>query len=49
MSRAKWVEKRLNICFAKPEIEKLEAYCKKHQREYTDVIRELVRSLKVED
>ena len=47
MSRTKWAEKRLTLSFSKAEIEVLEAYCIKNQREYTDVIRELVRSLKL--
>lgn len=48
MARRKWVEKRIKISFSQTEIEKLEAYCEKHEREYSDVIRELVRNLKLE-
>lgn len=46
MARQKWIEKRLNISLSKSEIELLNDYCIKNQREYTDVIRELVRTLK---
>lgn len=37
------------VSFTEAENAKLEAFCTRHQREKTDVIRELVRNLKVED
>lgn len=47
MARQKWIEKRLNISLSKTEVDLLETYCTENEREYTDVIRELVRTLKV--
>ena len=49
MSTRKWAEKRISVSFTKLEVEKLEAFCTKHQLGITEVIRELVRNLKVED
>jgi len=49
MARRKWVEKRIKVSFSQPEMEILNNYCDKHEREFSDVIRELVRNLKVED
>ncbi|OKH23068.1 CopG family transcriptional regulator [Hydrococcus rivularis NIES-593] len=45
--KRKLIEKRITIGFSKPEIEKLEAYCKVTGRSYTDVIRECVRNLTI--
>lgn len=47
MARKKWTEKRITIGFSKPEIEQLDAYCEATGRDYSDVIRECVRKLKV--
>ncbi|AFY76782.1 Ribbon-helix-helix protein, copG family [Pleurocapsa sp. PCC 7327] len=45
--KRKLIEKRITIGFSKPEIEKLEAYCKVTGRSYTDVIRECIRNLTI--
>ena len=37
------------VSVTEAEDNKLEAFCSKHQREKTDVIREMIRNLKVED
>ncbi|MGB3206743.1 MAG: plasmid partition protein ParG [Crinalium sp.] len=47
MANKKWIEKRVSVSFSKPEWDKLEAYCELQGRSYTDVIRELVRKLKI--
>ncbi|MHC0068722.1 ribbon-helix-helix protein, CopG family [Nostoc sp. UIC 10890] len=44
----KWATKRLTINLASSEAEKLEKYCSMTGRPATDVIRELIRSLTVE-
>ncbi|MBD2303863.1 MULTISPECIES: CopG family transcriptional regulator [Nostocales] len=44
----KWAVKRLTINLATSEMEKLEKYCQKTGRPATDVIRELIRSLEVD-
>jgi len=44
----KWAVKRITINLAASEMEKLEEYCQKTGRPATDVIRELIRSLKVD-
>ena len=49
MSTKQWVVKRLTINLAKQEAEKLEIYCQKTGRPVTDVIRELVRTLEVQN
>ncbi len=45
----KWAAKRLTINLTSSEAEKLEKYCLKTGRPATDVIRELIRSLTIED
>lgn len=45
----KWAVKRLTINLTSSEAENLEKYCSSTGRPATDVIRELIRSLKVED
>ncbi|MBW4690057.1 MAG: CopG family transcriptional regulator [Komarekiella atlantica HA4396-MV6] len=45
----KWAVKRLTINLATSEAEKLEQYCTVTGRPATDVIRELLRSLEVEE
>ncbi len=45
----KWATKRLTINLASGEAEKLEKYCSITGRPATDVIRELIRSLTVEE
>ena len=44
----KWAVKRITINLTSNEAEKLEKYCSMTGRPATDVIRELIRSLKVE-
>lgn len=46
MAREKWTNKRLSVGFSEYEVNILETYCKKYGREKTEVIRELVRTLK---
>ncbi|MBN3883893.1 MAG: CopG family transcriptional regulator [Nostoc sp. JL34] len=45
----KWATKRLTINLASGEAEKLEKYCSITGRPATDVIRELIRSLAIEE
>lgn len=45
----KWAVKRLTINLTSSEAEKLEKYCSVTGRPATDVIRELLRSLKTEE
>ncbi|WP_414546527.1 ribbon-helix-helix protein, CopG family [Nostoc sp. CCY0012] len=45
----KWAAKRLTINLTSSEAEKLEKYCSMTGRPATDVIRELIRSLTVEE
>ncbi|MBE9210483.1 CopG family transcriptional regulator [Nostoc sp. LEGE 06077] len=45
----KWAVKRLTINLTSGEAEKLEKYCSITGRPATDVIRELIRSLPVEE
>ncbi len=45
----KWAVKRLTINLTSSEAEKLEKYCSMTGRPATDVIRELIRSLPIED
>ena len=45
----KWAAKRLTINLTSSEAEKLEKYCSMTGRPATDVIRELIRSLTIED
>ncbi|WP_341529978.1 ribbon-helix-helix protein, CopG family [Nostoc sp. UHCC 0302] len=49
MTNKKWAVKRLTINLAVSEAEKLEQYCAMTGRPATDVIRELLRSLEVEE
>ncbi|BAZ00583.1 helix-turn-helix protein, CopG [Tolypothrix tenuis PCC 7101] len=44
----KWAVKRITINLTSNEAEKLEKYCNVTGRPATDVIRELIRSLKTE-
>ncbi|BAY30324.1 helix-turn-helix protein, CopG [Nostoc carneum NIES-2107] len=44
----KWAVKRITINLTSNEAEKLEQYCNVTGRPATDVIRELIRSLKTE-
>ncbi len=44
----KWAVKRITINLTSNEAEKLERYCNVTGRPATDVIRELIRSLKIE-
>jgi predicted DNA-binding protein len=45
----KWAVKRLTINLTSGESERLEKYCSSTGRPATDVIRELIRSLTVEE
>ena len=45
----KWAAKRLTINLTSSEAEKLEKYCSMTGRPATDVIRELIRSLRTEE
>jgi predicted DNA binding CopG/RHH family protein len=45
--KKKLIKKRLTIGLSEPDIEKLEAYCKVTGRNYSDVIRECIRKLKL--
>jgi predicted DNA-binding protein len=45
----KWAVKRLTINLTSGEAERLEKYCSMTGRPATDVIRELIRSLTVEE
>ncbi|MBC1217768.1 ribbon-helix-helix protein, CopG family (plasmid) [Trichormus variabilis ARAD] len=45
----KWAVKRLTINLTSSEVERLEKYCSTTGRPATDVIRELIRSLTVEE
>ncbi|MEA5603469.1 ribbon-helix-helix protein, CopG family [Nostoc sp. UHCC 0252] len=45
----KWAAKRLTINLTSSEAEKLEKYCSTTGRPATDVIRELIRSLRTEE
>ncbi|MBD2435515.1 CopG family transcriptional regulator [Nostoc sp. FACHB-110] len=45
----KWAVKRITINLTSTEAEKLEVYCSHTGRPATDVIRELIRSLKTEE
>ncbi|BAY09233.1 CopG family transcriptional regulator [Calothrix sp. NIES-2098] len=45
----KWAVKRITINLTSNEAEKLETYCSITGRPATDVIRELIRSLKAKD
>ncbi|WP_422394267.1 CopG family transcriptional regulator [Nostoc flagelliforme] len=48
MVNKKWAVKRLTVNLTSTEIEKLSQYCARTGRPFNDVIRELLRSLKVE-
>ena len=48
MVNKKWAVKRLTVNLTSTEIEKLSQYCARRGRPFNDVIRELLRSLKVE-
>jgi hypothetical protein len=48
MVNKKWAVKRLTVNLTSTERQKLEEYCEKTGRPATDVIRELLRSLKVD-
>ena len=45
----KWTAKRLTINLTSSEVERLEKYCSKTGRPATDVIRELIRSVPIEE
>ncbi|MBD2445653.1 ribbon-helix-helix protein, CopG family [Nostoc sp. FACHB-152] len=45
----KWAVKRITINLTSNEAERLERYCSMTGRPATDVIRELIRSLKTEE
>jgi predicted DNA-binding protein len=45
----KWAAKRLTINLTSSEAEKLEKYCSNTGRPATDVIRELIRSLPIQE
>ena len=47
--RPGWSEKRLMVSLSKVEVDLLESYCLRHNKKQAEVIRELVRNLKVED
>ncbi|MDZ8189493.1 MAG: CopG family transcriptional regulator [Nostoc sp. ChiSLP02] len=49
MVNKKWAVKRLTVNLTKTETEKLEKYCAQTGRPATDVIRELLRSLEVDN
>jgi hypothetical protein len=48
MVNKKWAVKRLTVNLTSTERQKLEQYCAKTGRPFNDVIRELLRSLKVD-
>lgn len=45
----KWAVKRMTINLTSTEAERLEKYCSNTGRPATDVVRELIRSLTIED
>ena len=49
MSNKKWAVKRITVNLAVQEAERLEQYCQRTGRPATDVIRELIRGLSVEE
>ncbi|MFW9258998.1 CopG family transcriptional regulator [Nostoc sp. KVJ20] len=49
MVNKKWAVKRLTVNLTSTEAQKLEEYCAKTGRPATDVIRELLRSLEVQN
>ncbi len=49
MTNKKWAVKRITVNLATQEAEKLEKYCRQTGRPATDVIRELIRALPVND
>ncbi|WP_392530495.1 CopG family transcriptional regulator [Nostoc sp. C117] len=49
MVNKKWAVKRLTVNLTSTETQKLQQYCAKTGRPATDVIRELLRSLEVEN
>ncbi|HLO88790.1 MAG TPA: CopG family transcriptional regulator [Nostocaceae cyanobacterium] len=48
LGNKKWAVKRITVNLATGEAEKLEKYCQQTGRPATDVIRELIRSLPIE-
>ncbi|MEH1916775.1 CopG family transcriptional regulator [Nostoc sp.] len=48
MVKKKWAVKRLTVNLTATETQKLSQYCAKTGRPFNDVIRELLRSLKVD-
>ncbi len=49
MTNKKWAVKRITVNLAAQEAEKLEQYCEETGRPATDIIRELIRGLPVEN
>ncbi|MBF2067656.1 MAG: CopG family transcriptional regulator [Calothrix sp. C42_A2020_038] len=49
MTNKKWAVKRITVNLAAQEAERLEIYCQQTGRPATDVIRELIRGLPVND
>jgi predicted DNA-binding protein len=49
MTNKKWAVKRITVNLAAQEAERLEIYCQQTGRPATDVIRELIRGLLVND
>ncbi|MBD2175002.1 CopG family transcriptional regulator (plasmid) [Anabaena sp. FACHB-709] len=48
MAKKKWSVKRITVNLASTEVETLEDYCTATGRPAADVIRELIRKLKIE-
>ena len=49
MTNKKWAVKRITVNLAAQEAERLELYCQQTGRPATDVIRELIRGLPIND
>ncbi|BAZ11273.1 helix-turn-helix protein, CopG [Calothrix sp. NIES-4071] len=49
MTNKKWAVKRITVNLAAQEAERLEVYCQQTGRPATDVIRELIRGLPIND
>lgn len=49
MTNKKWAVKRITVNLAAQEAERLEVYCQQTGRPATDVIRELIRGLPINE
>jgi hypothetical protein len=47
--KRKLIERRITVGLSKLEVEHLEAYCEAMCRNYSDVIRDCIRKLKIPD